>query len=143
MTWPDLPIARSIAAMSRPAGGLAGWGCAGACAPRVLMRRKTGISRMPNRCMIASEGDYRAPVPLCSRSGRRGHDRANAVGVERLDDEQLFGHRAYRAAVLRDELARRLVAAHHQLVHFFVDPLRRRFADTRAAIRLPGIAWCP
>jgi hypothetical protein len=50
------------------------------------------------------ESQRGANVPRVSaQAGNRGlgNDRLDAVGVERLDDEQLLRHRAHRRAVLR------------------------------------------
>ena len=63
-----------------------------------------------------------------------------AVGVERLDLQQLFRHHADGASMRRHQLARGLVPAHHELAHFLVDALRRRLADANAAIGVPRVA---
>ena len=82
-------------------------------APRSRAVRRQAATRMARfagrRCDCVDAGPEGPPRLLRSV----GDDGADAFGVERFDDEQLFRHGADGGAVLRDDLPRGLVAAHH------------------------------
>jgi hypothetical protein len=69
----------------------------------------------------------------------RREDLLQAIRVHRLDLEQLVRERLHGLALLLDDLARGLVAAHHQRPDLVVHPARRLLAEPgRTAVVVPG-----
>ena len=66
--------------------------------------------------------------------------RANLVGFERFDLQQLFGQEADGVAVVLDDAARAVVARHDHAADLVVHALRRRFADAVRPVGLEGVA---
>ena len=118
-----------MAAVSRPAGR--GWR-----RRRSLGRERSTSARATSEYRVL-HGAIMAPC-VTLRGGRMIALMPSASSDS--TSKQLLGHRADGASMLRDELPRGLVAAHHELAHLVVHALRGRLADADAAIGLPGIA---